>query len=125
MDVREILRNFGGQSNRAVARATAIDRKTVARCSSWTSEHDLPSDPLPPLRELQRLLDATMSGWPPRQDESSVEPYRDLLHRLRRENTEAAAIPWGQKKVVPLPPSKLVFKVPLNLTTPEPVPVQP
>ncbi len=93
MDVREILRNLReGQSNRTVARATGIDRKTVARYRAWASEHDLLSGPLPPLRELQQLLDETMSGSPPPQNESSVEPYRDLVRQMRRENTEVAAV---------------------------------
>jgi len=64
----------------------------VARYRSWAGEHDLLNGPLPPLQELQRLLDETMSGSLPPQNESSVEPYRDLVRQLRRENTEVAAI---------------------------------
>jgi transposase len=75
-----------------VARATGVDRKTVARYRSWAAEQGLLSGSLPPLRELQRLLDETMSGPPPPQNESSVEPYRDMVRKLRRENTEVAAI---------------------------------
>jgi transposase len=75
-----------------VARATSIDRKTVARYRSWATEHGLLSGPLPPLGELQRLLDETMGSPPPPQNESSVEPYRDLVRQLRRESTEVAAI---------------------------------
>ena len=93
VDVREILRHLRtGESDRAVARATKIDRKTIARYRSWATEHELLAGPLPALGELQRLLAETMGGAPPPQNESSVEPYRDVVVQLRRVNTEMAAI---------------------------------
>jgi transposase len=93
MDIREILRRLrAGQSNRAVARATGIDRKTVGRYRAWAAKHGLLSGPLPPLGELHQLVEETLKGPPPPQNASSVEPYREMVVKLRQESVEIAAI---------------------------------
>ena len=93
MDIREMLRHLRrGQSNRAVAEAMGIDRKTVARYRSWASEQGLLEDCLPPLSELQELVEETLSSSPPPQNTSSVEPYRKVVGKLRQEGVEIAAI---------------------------------
>jgi len=93
MDVRELLRHLrDGKSNRALAREMKVDRKTVARYRAWADGQGLLSGPLPSLGELQRLLDETLLSPAPPQNESSVEPYREVVLKLRRENTEIAAI---------------------------------
>ena len=93
MDIREMLRHMRrGQSNRAVAEAMGIDRKTVARYRSWASEQGLLEDCLPPLSELQELVEETLSSSPPPQNTSSVEPYRKVVGKLRQEGVEIAAI---------------------------------
>jgi transposase len=98
MDVREILRHLRAkESDRAIARATQIDRKTVARYRTWATEQELLTGPLPTLGELQRLLSEKMEGPPPPQNESSVEPYRDLVVKLRRGKIEMTAI-WERLK---------------------------
>ena len=57
MDIREMLRHMRrGQSNRAVAEALEINRKTVARYRSWAAEQGLLEDCLPPLSELQERV---------------------------------------------------------------------
>jgi transposase len=93
MDIREMLRHLRrGQSNRAVAEALGIDRKTVARYRCWASEQGLLEDCLPPLSELQELVEETLSSSPPPQNTSSVEPYRKVVGKLRQEGVEIAAI---------------------------------
>jgi transposase len=93
MDIREILRQLrAGQSNRAVAHATGINRKTVGRYRAWAAKHGLLSGPLPPLGELHRLVDETLKSSPPPQNASSVEPYREQVEKLRQERVEIAAI---------------------------------
>ena len=93
MDIREMLRHLRrGQSNRAVAEALGINRKTVARYRSWASEQGLLEDRLPPLSELQELVEGTLSSSSPPQNTSSVEPYREVVVKLRQEGVEIAAI---------------------------------
>ena len=93
MEVREILRQLQmGQSVRAVAKAMAIDRKTVARYQTWAIEQDLLDKPLPSLGKLNQLLAKTLKPASPPQNASSVEPYRELVKKLRREGVEMMAI---------------------------------
>jgi transposase len=93
MEVREILRQLQkGQSIRAIAKAMALDRKTVTRYRTWAVEQDLLDRPLPSLGELNELLAKTLKPPAPPQNVSSVEPYRELVSKLRREGVEMAAI---------------------------------
>ena len=93
MDIREMLRHLRqGQSNRAVAKSVGIDRKTVARYRSWAVEQGLLEESLPPLNELQRLVEETLGTSQPPQNTSSVEGYRQVVIKLRREKVEVAAI---------------------------------
>ena len=93
MDIREMLRRLRkGQSNRAIAKAMKVNRKTVSRYRIWATEQGLVEGPLPSLSDLQRLLDDTMAGSPPPQNVSSVEPYRELVVKLREQKVEIAAI---------------------------------
>jgi transposase len=69
-----------------------IDRKTVGRYRIWAAEQGLLESALPPLEELSRLLEETLKSEPPPQNVSSVEPYRELVEKLRRDGVEIAAI---------------------------------
>ena len=93
MDVREIVRQLQlNQTDRAIARALDVDRKTVGRYRAWAAEQGLLDKPLPSPGELQRLLSETLSGSPPPQNESSAEPFRELVRQLRNRKVEIAAI---------------------------------
>ena len=93
MDIREMLRHLRrGQSNRAVAKALGIDRKTVARYRTWAKEQGLLEESLPSLSELQSLVEETLDSSPPPQNASSVERYRQVVVKLRQEGVEIAAI---------------------------------
>lgn len=98
IDIRELLRHLrASDSDRAVQRDTGIDRRTVQRYRTWAAAQGLLSGPLPPLHELQRLLEHTLSAPPPPQMVSSVEPFRAVVVELRAQGTEMAAI-WERLK---------------------------
>jgi len=93
MDIREMLRCLQkGQSDRAVARAVGVDRKTVSKYRSWAREQEILEGPLPSLSQLQRLLEETLETPPPPQNASTVEPYRQMVLKMRRDGVEIAAI---------------------------------
>jgi transposase len=81
-----------GHSNRAIAKAMKVDRKTVGRYRTWAMEQGLLEGRLPPLSDLQRLLDETLDIPSPPQNSSSVEPYRGMVVKLREQKVEIAAI---------------------------------
>jgi len=93
MDIRELLVHMrSGSSNRQIARDIGIDRRTVGRYRAWAEEQGLLEGSLPTLGELSALLEQTMPTYHPPQNVSTVEPYRELVTRLVRENVEIAAI---------------------------------
>ena len=93
MDIREMLRRLQkGQSNRAIGKAMKMNRKTVGRYRTWVAEQGLLEGPLPSLSDLQRLLDETLDTPSPPQNTSTVEPYREVVVKLRDQKVEIAAI---------------------------------
>jgi transposase len=81
-----------GQSDRAVARALRVNRKTVKRYRSWAAERGLMDGPLPSLGDLHRMVEAALGSAGPPQNVSSVEPYREMVVKLRQQRVEIAAI---------------------------------
>jgi transposase len=93
MDIRELLRHIqANPSNRGVQQQTGVHRQTVKRYRDWATEQGLLEGPLPPIEDLQALLDASLPSSPPPQNVSSVESYRDIVVQLRKEGVEMAAI---------------------------------
>jgi transposase len=93
MDIRELLVHIRAEpSNRQVARDIGVDRRTVQRYREWAQAQGLLTGPLASLAELQVRLEQTMPQRQPPQNISSIEPYRELVEQLVRENIEAAAI---------------------------------
>lgn len=98
MDIRQLLvRVRAGSSNRQIAHDLRIDRRTVSRYRGWAEAQGLLEGPLSPLGDLLILRDQTMPGHRPPQNISTVEPYRELVTRLVKENVEIAAI-WERLK---------------------------
>jgi transposase len=98
MDIRELLQHMrAGSSNRQIAGDMEIDRRTVRRYRKWATEQGVLKGPLPALGDLLVLLEQTMPTHHPPQNVSSVEPYRDVVARLVKENVEIAAI-WERLK---------------------------
>ena len=93
MDIREIIRRVrAGQSNADIHRELGVNRRTVSKYRTWAEEQGLLEGELPELGELQRLLETSLPEKQPPQNVSQVEPYRELVEKLRRENVEVAAI---------------------------------
>ena len=93
MDARELLVHIrAGSSNRQIAQDMGIDRRTVGRYREWVKAQGLLEEPLPALGDLLTRLEQTMAGHQPPQNVSSVEPYRELVAQLVKENVEIAAI---------------------------------
>ena len=65
MDLRELLRYLQTEaSNRQIATALGLDRRTVARYRQWATQEGLLEGPLPPIEELQALVDRTLGVTP-------------------------------------------------------------
>lgn len=92
MDVYEILRLVKlGKSNRSIAEAMKIDRKTVGKYRSWAEEVGLLAGDLPSHEELHRLLEESWPSQLPPQNTSTVAPYHDVVVALREQGVEIAA----------------------------------
>ena len=93
MDIRELLLHIRQQpSDRAVQRETGMHRKTVKRYRVWAAEQKLFEGPLPALGELEKLVQQTLPEPPPPQNQSSLEPYGQLVSQLRKQGVEMTAI---------------------------------
>jgi transposase len=93
VDIRTLLLHIrSNPSDRAVSRDTGLDRRTVHSYRQWAQQQNLLTEPLLSLEELQQRREATLSDTLPPQNASSVEPYREIVVRLRRENVQRRAI---------------------------------
>jgi transposase len=98
MDIRELLNHIrAGSSDRQIAQDVKIDRRTVKRYREWAEEQGLLEGSLPALGDLLALQKETMPSHHPPQNVSSVEPYREVVTRMVKENVEIAAI-WCRLK---------------------------
>ena len=93
MDVYEVLRLVKlGRSNRRIASALGINRKTVGKYRTWAEESGLLAGELPSPAELHQLLEKSWPGQVPPQSVSTVAPYREIIVKLRAQSVETAAI---------------------------------
>ena len=92
-DIRAMLMQMrGGVSTRRISQELGIHRTTVKRYRKWAEEEGLLVGELPAMTDLQVLATETLTSPPPPQSLSTVEPYRAIVVKLRRENVEIAAI---------------------------------
>ncbi len=94
MDVYEVLRLIQlHKSDRAIASALSINRKTVGKYRAWAESQGLLAvRALPSREELHRRLAETWPGALPPQNISSVTPFRAIITELRAQGVEVAAI---------------------------------
>jgi len=93
LDIRELIRHVqAGESDRQIAEALHLTRKTVGKYRAWAMQHELLQGALPTPEELSRLLNpAGATNVPPRVP-SSVEPYRAVVVDLRQRGVEIATV---------------------------------
>jgi transposase len=93
MDVYEVLRLVKrDKSDRHIASALRLNRKTVGKYRSWAEAEGLLTGELPGRDELHQRLQTTWPGKLPPQNVSSVAPYREIIVSLREQGVETAAI---------------------------------
>jgi transposase len=93
VDIYALLQHLrAGHSNRRINRDLGIDRRTVQKYREWAEEYSLLTGSLPPIEELYQLLEETMPTQQPPQSQSSVEPYRKQVVKLREQGVEISAI---------------------------------
>lgn len=93
MDIREVIRRVrAGQSDAAIHRDVGVDRRTVRKYREWAEQQGLVEEELPDLGTLHKLLEETLPTPMPPQNVSTVEPYREMVEKLRKQKVEIAAI---------------------------------
>jgi transposase len=93
VDIYALLQYLrAGHSNRRIKRDLRIDRRTVQKYREWAEEYNLLTGSLPPIEELYQLLEETMPPQQPPQSQSTVEPYRKQVMKLREQGVEISAI---------------------------------
>jgi transposase len=93
MNIRELLGQIrAGASDRQISRDMKLARQTVKRYRAWAQANGLLERALPPVEELQALLEKSLPITPTPQNTSSVEPYREVVKRLVEQEVETAAI---------------------------------
>lgn len=94
LHIRELLRRLrADNSERQIRHDTGLARDTIRRYKKWAEEHGLLDvDVLPSAEQLQLLLDTTLPPLLPPQNLSSVEPYAELVTKLRKDGVEMAAL---------------------------------
>lgn len=98
VDVIALLQHMrAGDSNRRIKKVLQVDRRTAQRYREWAEEHGLLVGDLPPIEEIQQLLAETFDKPAPPQNVSTVEPYRESVVKMRRENVEMTAM-WERLK---------------------------
>ena len=93
VDIYALLQHMrAGESNRRMKRVLGVDRRTAQRYREWAEEYGLLTGTLPPIEELYQLLEETMPSRQPPHNQSSVEPYRKQVVKLREQGVEVSAI---------------------------------
>jgi transposase len=93
VDIYALLQHLrAGASNRGIKRDLGIDRRTAQKYREWAEEYGLLGGTLPPIEELYQLLEETMPVQQPPQSQSTVEPFRKQVVKLREQGVEISAI---------------------------------
>lgn len=98
MEIRGLLMELrAGVSQRQIAREQKVNRRTVKKYKEWAERKGLLKGELPPLEELQEMLEEAMPEVSPPQNKSTVEEYREQVVKWGEEGVEVAAM-WERLK---------------------------
>ena len=93
MEIHQLLKHIRETtSDRRVHRDTGVARPTVKKFRAWAKERGLLEGPLPPVEALHVMLNATMPFIIPPQNQSTLEPYRDIILELAGQGVPMTAI---------------------------------
>lgn len=80
IDLHALLRRLrAGETNKGIARALGLDRKTVRKYRRWAEIQNLLTGPLPDLAALHACATATLKDDNPPQNRTSLDKYRDQI----------------------------------------------
>jgi transposase len=93
VDIYALLQHLrAGISDRGIKRDLGIDRRTAKKYRQWAQRQGLLNGDLPPIEKIAQLLAETMPAKQPPQSQSTVEPFRELVVKLRAQGVEISAI---------------------------------
>jgi transposase len=93
VDIHTLLLQIrSNPSDRAVSRLSGLDRRTVHTYRLWAQEQNLLQGPVLSIEELQARREQTFADPLPPQNASTVEPFREIVVKLRRENVPMTTI---------------------------------
>jgi transposase len=93
VDIRAIVHHIrAGESDRRIGKDLKVDRRTVKKYRTWAKNHGLLEGELPEAEAFYALLERTLPGSLPPQNQSSAALYRERILTLHKNGVEIAAI---------------------------------
>ena len=93
MDIREILRQVrAGESDWQIHKAVGVNRRTIRKYREWAQHEGLLSGALLPIEELEKRLQQSFPETSPPHQQSTLEPYRELVEKLHGEGVSGKVI---------------------------------
>lgn len=93
MDIQQLLTHIREtSSDRKVHRDLGVARPTVKKFREWAEENGLLQASLPPLEDLQKLLEKSMPIASPPQNTSTMEPFREDIMEFAKKDIPMTAM---------------------------------
>ena len=93
LDVREIVRQIrAGESDRAIAKALSVSRRTVKKYRQWADKAGLLAGDLPPADKVHALLQSTIPDTGASAATSSISSFQEKIRNWREQGLEVQVI---------------------------------
>lgn len=93
LDVREIVRQIrAGESDRAIAKALSVSRRTVKKYRQWADKAGLLAGDLPPADKVHALLQSTIPDTGASAATSSISFFQEKIRNWREQGLEVQVI---------------------------------